>query len=53
MLETPRFEDYDIQYRCRNRFEFMGNGFTFREILGQDVAWYLEPEFIAKPLFDH
>ncbi|KXJ85363.1 hypothetical protein Micbo1qcDRAFT_237511 [Microdochium bolleyi] len=53
MLETPRFEDYDIEYRSRNRFEFMGNGFTEKEVAGHDLAWYLEPEHIAKPLFDH
>jgi hypothetical protein len=53
MLEEPRFEDYNIDYRQRNRFEFMGNGFTFKEILGEDLAWYLDPEYVEKPLFTH
>lgn len=51
MLENPRYEHYNIQYRSRNRFEFMGNGFTLPEVNGADVAWYLDPEHIAKPLF--
>lgn len=53
LLENPRFEDYKIEYRSRNRFEFMGNGFTLPEVAGEDVAWYLDPEYIKKPLFDH
>lgn len=53
MLEEPRPEDYDISYRSRNRFEFMGNGFTEVEVTGADLSWYLEPDFIAKPLFSH
>lgn len=53
MLEQPRFEDYNITYRSRNRFEFMGNGFSELEVTGGDLAWYLEPAFIGKPLFDH
>ncbi|KAM5372510.1 hypothetical protein ACJZ2D_007548 [Fusarium nematophilum] len=53
MLEHPRFEDYNIQYRTRNRFEFMGNGFTMPEVAGKDLAWYLDPEYIQKPLFPH
>lgn len=53
MLETPRFEDYIISYRSRNRFEFMGNGFTELETSGKDLAWYLEPKYVEKPLFDH
>ncbi|UPL03006.1 hypothetical protein LCI18_013940 [Fusarium solani-melongenae] len=51
LLEHPRFEDYNIRYRTRNRFEFMGNGFTLLEVDGQDVAWYLDSEHIQKPLF--
>lgn len=25
-IKDPRFEDYDIKYRYRNRFAFLGNG---------------------------
>lgn len=31
----------------------MGNGFTFREVDGKDVAWYLDKNYIEKPLFDY
>ncbi|KAF9874299.1 flavin-binding monooxygenase [Colletotrichum karsti] len=51
MMNRPRFEDYDIKYRSRNRFEFMGNGFTDIEVDVGDVSWYLNPEEVAKPLF--
>lgn len=53
MMEHPRFEDYDIVYRSPNRYEFMGNGFTLREVAGEDVAWYLDLDHIERPLFDH
>jgi hypothetical protein len=53
MLEVPRYEDYDIQYRGKNRYQFMGNGFTREEVTGQDLSWYLDPAFIARPLFHH
>lgn len=31
MLDRVRWEDYNITYRSRNRFQFMGNGYTLRE----------------------
>ncbi|KAK2730999.1 flavin-binding monooxygenase [Colletotrichum kahawae] len=51
MTNQPRWEDYNIKYRGRNRFEFMGNGFTDIEVDNKDVSWYLNPEEIEKPLF--
>ncbi|KAF4825972.1 FAD-binding monooxygenase moxY [Colletotrichum tropicale] len=51
MTNQPRWEDYNIKYRSRNRFEFMGNGFTDIEVDNKDVSWYLNPEEIEKPLF--
>ncbi|KAH8621079.1 hypothetical protein IG631_24266 [Alternaria alternata] len=53
LLEEPRFEDYSFVHRSRNRFEFMGNGFTEAEVTGGDLSWYLNPEYIEKPLFTH
>lgn len=41
MMETPRYEDYDIEYRGENVFEFLGNGFAVREFNGQDITNYL------------
>lgn len=42
LLETPRFEDYQIQY-CNplNMFEYLGNGFAVREFDGRDLSYYL------------
>lgn len=41
MLENIRGEDFDIEYRSKNRFRFMGNGFTEREETGGDLAFFL------------
>ncbi|KAI6773035.1 hypothetical protein HG530_003993 [Fusarium avenaceum] len=35
ILETFRTEDFDIEYRSVNRFRFMGNGRTLRELKGE------------------
>lgn len=41
LLEGPRYEDYEIEYWSKNRFAFMGNGFSTKEYDGSDAAWYL------------
>lgn len=42
IMETPRFEDYDIEYmNPLNPLEFLGNGFSLREIDGRDLSYYL------------
>lgn len=41
LLSEPRYEDYDISYLTRNRFGFLGNGFTTREYNGGDLSYYL------------
>ena len=40
-LESPRFEDYDWEYKSGNRWSFLGNGFSQRESLGADLGWYI------------
>lgn len=40
-LEHARGEDFEISYRSRNRFRYMGNGLTEREIRGDDLSYYL------------
>lgn len=35
ILESFRTEDFDIEYRSVNRFRFMGNGRTLRELKGE------------------
>jgi hypothetical protein len=41
MMEAPRFEDYEIEYRGDNMFAFLGNGFEMRESDGRDITNYL------------
>jgi hypothetical protein len=41
LLKTPRFEDYEIDYRDENHFAFLGNGFDAREFDGRDITYYL------------
>lgn len=42
MLSELRPEDFEIKYRSRNRFRFMGNGFTRYELTeGSDLAYYV------------
>jgi hypothetical protein len=45
-LKSFRVEDYDIQYRGRNRFRFFGNGFSQRDakmLQGEqaDLSYYI------------
>ncbi|KAF7185128.1 putative sterigmatocystin biosynthesis monooxygenase stcW [Pseudocercospora fuligena] len=43
MISELRPEDFNIVYRSRNRFRFMGNGRTRREYDPEaDLAWYLK-----------
>lgn len=47
MLENFRGEDWEYVYDCpaRNRFWYLGNGFSTRELSKEgDQTWYLEEE---------
>lgn len=47
MLKTPRYEDYEIDYRSDNRFQFMGNGYTHCEnSVDGDPVWYFDDAFV-------
>ncbi|SCN82413.1 related to monooxigenase [Fusarium fujikuroi] len=37
-LESPRWEDFEIQYLEKNRFAYLGNGRTHRELSGESMA---------------
>ena len=37
----PRWEDYKIKNVNKNRFHYLGNGFSAREFDGRDLSWYL------------
>ncbi|KAI1027851.1 hypothetical protein LB503_011861 [Fusarium chuoi] len=41
ILDEFRTEDFMFKYTGGNRFRFMGNGLTFREKNGGDLAWYM------------
>ncbi|KAL2419678.1 FAD-binding monooxygenase tazF [Exophiala dermatitidis] len=42
MLDRPRYEDFEIQTFSRNRFQYLGNGFSTREAPGVDTASYFD-----------
>jgi hypothetical protein len=47
MLKTPRWEDYEIEYKSDNRFQFMGNGYTNCECsVDGDPVWYFDDPFV-------
>ncbi|KAM0251715.1 hypothetical protein ACHAQJ_008036 [Trichoderma viride] len=41
LLGEPRWEDFSIEYKTSNRFQYLGRGKTYREISGGDLAWYI------------
>jgi hypothetical protein len=43
-LQKVRTEDFDVTYRSRNRFRFLGNGVTSLEASGGDLAPYWSEE---------
>ena len=43
LIEQIRGEDFNIEYRSRNRYNFFGTGFTPYELDdSNDMAWYVE-----------
>ncbi|KAJ3998549.1 FAD/NAD-P-binding domain-containing protein [Lentinula boryana] len=41
LLTNPRWEDWDYEYGYMgNRFGYLGNGFTMREVDGRDTTFY-------------
>ncbi|KAF2166698.1 hypothetical protein M409DRAFT_66316 [Zasmidium cellare ATCC 36951] len=59
-VRTPRWEDFEIRHVERNRFAYLGDGFTKREFDGRDLSWYLgsldgedvQPEFGEEDVVD-
>ncbi|KAI9375098.1 putative dimethylaniline monooxygenase [Aspergillus egyptiacus] len=41
-LAEPRYEDYEWQYLLNNRFSYFGNGFSKREMDGDNITWYID-----------
>ncbi|KAI5287096.1 hypothetical protein KEM52_001752, partial [Ascosphaera acerosa] len=42
MTSEIRGEDWDFTYKTKNRFAYMGNGFSTREQTGENLSFYLE-----------
>lgn len=42
MLTDIRYEDWDYTYTSKNRFQYLGNGFSVREEPGMDTTRYLD-----------
>lgn len=42
LVESIRGEDFDITYRSKNRFRFMGNGYSQHEANGGNLGFYLK-----------
>ena len=42
MMNEPRYEDYVWKTTNRNKFAYLGNGFSIREVEGGDLTWYMD-----------
>ncbi|KAH8590837.1 hypothetical protein B0O99DRAFT_654712 [Bisporella sp. PMI_857] len=40
MLENPRWEDFEWRREVKNRFQYLGNGFSTKEAPGENSTWY-------------
>lgn len=50
-LADVRWEDFDIRYKTRNRFAYMGNGFSQWELRpGNDTAYYIRAKDDDTPI---
>ncbi|KAF2654660.1 cyclohexanone monooxygenase [Lophiostoma macrostomum CBS 122681] len=46
LLKEVRWEDYELDYRTGNRFQFLGNGYTHTEMDPDgDPVWYFDDAF--------
>ena len=47
MVEQFRTEDFEYEYIRENMFDYLGNGFSTRELNGNNQTWYLdEPDVL-------
>lgn len=45
-MKNVRWEDFVLEYRSENRFQFMGNGYTECELdPNGNSVWYFDDEF--------
>ncbi|KAL6231959.1 hypothetical protein BDW75DRAFT_247542 [Aspergillus navahoensis] len=53
-LAQPRYEDFDIKYASRNRFAYLGNGFSQLELdPAADVSFYLRTADDGSSIFSN
>lgn len=43
-IAVPRWEDFDFAHRSGNRFQYLGDGRTLRELKGGDLSWFIQPQ---------
>lgn len=41
-IASPRWEDWNYKYLTSNRFQYLGNGTTQREVEGGDLSWFIK-----------
>lgn len=41
-ISKPRWEDWNYKYLTSNRFQYLGNGTTQREVEGGDLSWFIK-----------
>ncbi|KAF7554696.1 hypothetical protein G7Z17_g2715 [Cylindrodendrum hubeiense] len=42
LMQNVRFEDWEYTYYSKNRFQYLGNGFSIKEGPGKDTTWYFD-----------
>lgn len=42
MIEHIRYEDWEFTYKTKNRFQYLGDGFSTREADKLDTTWYFD-----------
>lgn len=43
-IEEPRYEDFSYKYQTANRFQYLGNGWTQRELDQGDLGYYVRDD---------
>jgi hypothetical protein len=41
-VKIPRYQDFEVTYMSKNRFAYLGNGFTAQEENDEDLTGYLK-----------
>ncbi|KAK3688884.1 flavin-binding monooxygenase [Podospora appendiculata] len=41
-VRNPRLQDFEFVYATPNRFSYLGNGLTLRDVKKEDLGWYIQ-----------